>query len=72
MTKSDQWKRAAIVLRWIDAERSNLDQPARDKRAVQALQLLHGEPPWNYPWSEVVRSLRDRSANKRDKTRKTA
>ena len=61
MSKQEQWKLAAIVLGFMGSHPSYRDEITRDVYAIKALNLIRPTLPWEYPWREVVESLRDRS-----------
>lgn len=62
MDKATQWKRAAILLSWVDQAFPLIPQQYRDRRAVDALRIACHDAPWNYEWDQVVASVRERSA----------
>lgn len=63
MSKSEQWKRGAIILSWVDQAYPDKSQSNRDAMAYVALKAACDEAPWDYPWYEVIASIRERSAS---------
>jgi len=64
LTKQTQWKRAAIVIAWVVENDFCNSETGIRLRAETALRTLMPTAPWEYPWSEVVRSVRERSGHK--------
>lgn len=61
LTKSDQWKRAHVVAKWAGEPATPEGEFAYRERLRAALEIIHSTAPWEYPWSEVVRSIRDKA-----------
>ena len=57
MTKAEQWKRAATIMKWLKEGNEHLTQSYRDAQAVNVLEVIHPTAPWEYPWAEVVSSI---------------
>lgn len=70
--KSEQWKRATIVLAWIDEIWAAEPQSTRDSRCEHTLRLALGQLPWEYRWHEVIHSIRLRSKTALAKRGKSA
>lgn len=60
LTKTEQWTSAATMMKYLALAYSKLSVERRDEMAVEYLQNEHPTSPWEYPWSEVVRSQRKR------------
>lgn len=69
MTKSEQWLKAAQVRKYLAKSHHRLSEIERDTLALAYLERELPTAPWEYPWHEVIRSLRDRSANRFTKQR---
>ncbi len=63
LTKQEQWKRAAIVISWIVGSWPELDEADIRWQAIRCLENTHEALPWEYPWREVVASVRQRSGH---------
>lgn len=72
MTKQQQWMLAATCLKYVAKSHRYLSADERAKLVVRTLERQRPTPPWEYPWSEVVRSLRDRSEHALAKRGKSA
>lgn len=60
LNKTQQWTRAAQVMKYLAKAMPHTDAPRRDALAVARLEAERPTFPWEYPWAEVVRSQRDR------------
>lgn len=60
LTKTQQWVRAAQVMKYLSKSMPNTQESDRDALAIAKLNAERPTFPWEYPWSEVVRSQRDR------------
>ena len=72
MTKTQQWTLAAIVLKTMANHPAYINTFERDVYAIKALNLIKPTLPWEYPWREVVESLRTRSEAALAKREKSA
>jgi len=62
MSKAQQWRTAAAVLNLIREMDPMIGEDNMRWRAVDALNRMRTTAAWEYPWVEVVYSVRTRSA----------
>lgn len=60
LTKTQQWTRAAQVMKYLEKSMPRTQESDRDLLAIATLEAERPTFPWEYPWSEVVSSQRAR------------
>jgi hypothetical protein len=60
LTKTQQWIRAAQVMKYLSKAHPHTKPEQIDAMAIAKLEDERPTWPWEYPWAEVVRSQRER------------